>query len=55
MGIFDIIECKQHLQAIGEYLVYLDNDEHRDKEWFSCCRFIRDHMKKILEVLEKIE
>lgn len=52
MGIFDIIELKQHVRAVGEYLLYM---EAHDKEAVTCHPFIRDHLKKMYDVLQKYE
>ena len=52
MGIFDIIEMKQHCRAIGEYLLYMD--AHPNDAILSH-PFIRDHLKKMYELLDKLE
>lgn len=52
MGIFDIIELKQHCRAVGEYLLFMD--AHPDQA-ISCHQYIRDHLKKMYDVLEKLE
>lgn len=52
MGIFDIIEMKQHTRAIGEYLLFMDA---HPSEASSCHPYIRDHLKKMYDVLDKLE
>ena len=52
MGIFDIIELKNHCQAIGEYLLYLDKNP---SELQSCQIFMADHLKKMVTLLDRIE
>ena len=52
MGIFDIIEMKQHLRSIGEYLLYMDAHPAEAK---ICYQFIRDHLKNLYSVLDKFE
>lgn len=52
MGIFDVIELKQHVRSIGEYLLYM---ESHDKESSTCHPYIRDHLKKMYDVLHKYE
>ena len=52
MGIFDIIELKQHCRAVGEYLLYMDAHPAESQ---SCHPFIRDHLKKMYEVLDKFD
>lgn len=52
MGIFDIIELKQHIRSVGEYVLYLDSHPN---EIGSCTNFIRDHLKSMYNVLEKLE
>lgn len=52
MGIFDIIEMKQHVNSIGEYVFYLD--AHRD-EFELCSSLIREHLKKMITILDKME
>lgn len=52
MGIFDIIEMKQHLRSIGEYLLYMDAHPADAK---SCHQYIRDHLKNMYTVLDKFE
>lgn len=52
MGIFDIIELKNHCQAITEYMVYLD--AHKN-EFELCTTMVADHVKKMLTILDKLE
>lgn len=52
MGIFDIIELKNHLQAIGEYLFYVES--HPD-EMEVCCTLMKEHIKKSFTILDKLE
>lgn len=52
MGIFDVIELKQHCRAIGEYLLYMDN---HPEDKISCTNYCRDHLKKMYDVLAKFD
>ena len=52
MGIFDIIELKNHLSAIREYLMYLDI--HPD-ELKICSTLMCDHIKKSENILDKFD
>lgn len=52
MGIFDVIEMKQHIRAVGEYLLYMDSHPN---DAISCHCYIRDHLKKMYEVLDKLD
>lgn len=52
MGIFDIIEMKQHCRAIGEYLLYMDA---HPADAISCHQYIRDHLKNLYNVLDNLE
>lgn len=52
MGIFDIIELKQHCRAIGEYLLYMDA---HPEDKIPCTNFCRDHLKQMYTVLERLE
>lgn len=52
MGIFDIIELKNHCQSIGEYILYLDL--HRD-EFDMCTLMMQDHLKKMMTLLDKFD
>lgn len=52
MGIFDIIELKQHVRSIGEYLLYM---ESHSTDASTCHPYIRDHLKKMYDVLQKYE
>lgn len=52
MGIFDVIELKQHCRAIGEYLLYMDA---HPEQAASCHPYIRDNLKKMYQVLEKFD
>lgn len=59
MGIFDIIELKNHIQAIGEYVFYItdvcQDRSNLSREIVQSMDFIRDHLKKMHEVLDKLE
>ena len=52
MGIFDVIELKQHLRSIGEYILYEDN---HPEDKVSVHPYIRDHLKKMYDVLAKYD
>lgn len=52
MCIFDVIEMKQHCRAVGEYLLYMDAHPN---EASSCHQYIRDHLKKMYDVLGKYD
>lgn len=52
MGIFDIIELKQHVQSLGEYVLYIDAHP-QDSPLVSC--YMRDHLRKMIEVLDKMD
>lgn len=52
MGLFDIIELENHVQAIGEYMLYLDANPD---ELRSVGFYVSDHLKKMLKVLEKFK
>lgn len=52
MGIFDIIELKQHCRAIGEYLLYMDN---HPEDKLPVTNYCRDHLKKMYDVLSKFD
>lgn len=52
MGIFDIIEMKQHVRAIGEYLLYMESHQ---SDAINCHVFIRDHLKNMYDLLAKFE
>lgn len=60
MGIFDIIEIRNHLDAINEYLLYIDSCKSRDTpfSWSSCLattNLISGHVYNIRKVLDKME
>ena len=55
MGIFDIIELRQHVQAVGEYLFYIDAHCEPTKEAEHCHLFINDHLKKMSAILARLE
>lgn len=67
MGIFDIIELRQHIRSIGEYVFYLadvasqaydDATQRRVIPMVDLSQsldFIRDHLKKMSDVLDKFE
>lgn len=53
MGIFDVIELKNHLDAINQYLLYID--AHPD-DIAQCLNIVSGHcisMKKILDKFDK--
>lgn len=52
MGLFDIIELKQHCRAIGEYVLFMDSHPN---EASTCYTFIREHLKNMYDVLAKLE
>lgn len=52
MGIFDIIELKNHCQAIGEYLLYLDKNPN---ELQMCSNLMSEHLKKMFTLLDRME
>lgn len=52
MGIFDIIELKNHCQSITEYMVYLD--AHRD-DFELTSTMVADHVRKMTTILDKLE
>lgn len=52
MGIFDIIELKQHCRAIGEYCLYIDA---HPEDKVPVTDYMRDHLKQMYAVLDKIE
>lgn len=52
MGIFDIIELKNHCQAITDYMVYLD--AHREDYELSSS-MVADHVRKMVTILDKIQ
>lgn len=52
MGIFDIIELKNHCQAITEYMVYLD--AHRD-DFELTTTMVADHVRKMNAILDNLE
>lgn len=52
MFIFDIIELKQHVRAVGEYLLYM---ESHPTDASTCHPYIRDQLKKMYDVLQKYE
>lgn len=67
MGIFDVIELKQHINAIGEYIFYLSDvaaqTAENNKDYLlislfdlnsSFC-FMREHLKQMSDVLAKYD
>lgn len=59
MGIFDVIELKNHVQSIGEYVFYMADylacsGNELPSELLSSLNFIRDHLKKMSDVLQKL-
>ena len=52
MGIFDIIELKNHCQAIGEYLLYVDKNP---EELQMCSNLMSEHLKKMFTLLDRME
>ena len=67
MGIFDIVELKQHVRSIGEYVFYLadvaaqaydDASQRRVIPAIDLSQsldFIRDHLKSMSQLLDKME
>lgn len=55
MGIFDIIELKQHVQAIGEYLFYIDAHCDPSNDAIQCHVLISGHLKQMNDLLAKME
>lgn len=60
MGIFDIIELKNHINAIREYVVYLETMQSREcqvclKEFPQTLNLVIEHCKLSLKVLENLE
>lgn len=52
MGLFDIIELKNHCYAITEYMVYFD--AHRE-DYELITIMVADHVRKIVSILDKLE
>lgn len=55
MGIFDIIELKDHVQAIGEYLFYIDSHCDPSPEAVHCHNLISGHLKQMCNALDSLE
>lgn len=67
MGIFDVIELRQHIQAIGEYVFYIADVAAQSYENPSQVRsipicelspsldFITDHLKSMSKILDKFD
>lgn len=55
MGIFDFIELDNHIQAIGEYLLYLDGDPKRLQESGHVHDLVRDHLRSMKKILDKMK
>lgn len=60
MGIFDIIELKNHIRAIEEYLLYLDSLQLREcvvckDEFPQTITLCNEHCKKMLTILDKFD
>lgn len=67
MGIFDVIELKQHINSIGEYVFYIadvaaqsyeDSTKQRSipmVELSPSLDFIRDHLKSMVKILDKYD
>ena len=67
MGIFDILELKQHINSIGEYVFYLFDVAAKSAEDIKDFRliplydlnstlcFIRDHLKDMSDILAKFD
>lgn len=60
MGIFDIIEIRNHLDAINEYLIYIERCKASDTQfnWSTCqaiTNLISGHCFNIKKVLDKVE
>lgn len=55
MGIFDIIELKNHVQAIGEYIFYIDNHCEPSKDALHCHTLMTGHLKQMSDLLARLE
>lgn len=55
MGIFDIIELRNHVHAITEYLLYLETPGSLEKDFEMVSTLICDHCKKMDTLLAKME
>lgn len=55
MGIFDILELRNHVQAIGEYIFYIDTHCEPSKDAQYCHTLITAHLKQMRDVLAKME
>ena len=55
MGIFDIIELRNHVQAVGEYLFYIDAHCEPSKDAQHCHVLISGHLKQMNDILAKME
>lgn len=55
MGIFDIIELRNHIQAVGEYLFYIDAHCEPSKDAQHCHVLISGHLKQMNDLLAKLE
>lgn len=55
MGIFDIIELKQHVRSIGEYIFYIDSHCEPSNETEHCLTLITGHLKQMSNVLDNLE
>lgn len=55
MGIFDILELRNHVQAIGEYIFYIDSHCEPSKEAGHCHALMIAHLKQMRDILAKLE
>lgn len=55
MGIFDILELRNHVQAIGEYIFYIDSHCEPTKEAGHCHTLIASHLKQMRDILAKLD
>lgn len=60
MGIFDIIELKLHVQALGEYVFYMADRSclhtaDLPADFNQSLNFMTDHLKIMMYVLDKME
>lgn len=55
MGIFDILELRNHVQAIGEYIFYIDAHCEPSKDAQHCLTLITANLKQMRDILAKME
>lgn len=60
MGVFDIIELKNHVRACKEYVLYLDSLSGKDclschNEFPQTLNLISEHLKNMENVLERMD